>query len=190
MKWGCQQWTWADHPWSLQGSCIPLHILLSNLHLLLIQVHLREIPYQPKFYPTLSGEGETWGLLSRRTGAGAEHSSRHNRATGSARSRSMQQRLQLHFCIPTAFLEPCNSNMDPFLQYKELLKMPPAKLPMYLTFLRKLMRLNMLETKSIVFKSADWLPETNGDRSETETCFSLFSCPSPLPPREEKTSSL
>lgn len=48
----------------------------------------------------------------------------------------------------------------------------------------------MLGTKNIVFKSADWLPEMNGDRSEIETCFSLFSSPSPLPQKEEKVSLL
>lgn len=49
----------------------------------------------------------------------------------------------------------------------------------------------MLGTKNIVFKSADWLPEEmNGDSSETETCFSLLCCPSPLPQKEEKISSL
>lgn len=45
----------------------------------------------------------------------------------------------------------------------------------------------MLRTKNIVFKSADWLPEEmNGDRSETETCFSLFSSPTQLPQKEKK----
>lgn len=45
----------------------------------------------------------------------------------------------------------------------------------------------MLGTKNVVFESADWLPEEmNGDRSETETCFSLFSCPSPLSQRKKK----
>lgn len=49
----------------------------------------------------------------------------------------------------------------------------------------------MLGTKNVVFESADWLPEEmNGDRSETETCFSLFSCPSPLSQRKKKISSL
>lgn len=53
-KWGAPT---VNHPQSLQGSCIPLHIFLSNFHLSLVQVHLREIPYQPKLYPKLSGEG-------------------------------------------------------------------------------------------------------------------------------------
>jgi len=49
------------------------------------------------------------------------------------------------------------------------------------------MRLNKLGTKNTVFKSADWLPkEMNGDRSETEICFSLFSSPAPFPQKEKK----
>lgn len=157
----------------------PLHLSKQ-----LAQVHLREILYQPKFYPKLPGEG------LKHEGFPAELEkelrSRHSRSTSSARSWSVQQRL-----VPTAFLVPRNSNMDPSPQYKELLKMPPAKQPKCLTFLRKLMRLNMLGTRNIVFKSANWLPEElNGDRSKTETCFFLFSCPSPLPQREEKISSL
>lgn len=37
------------------------------------------------------------------------------------------------------------------------------------------MRLNRLRTKNTVSESEDWLPEEmNGDRSEAESCFSVF----------------
>lgn len=72
--------------------------------------------------------------------------------------------VQLHFwCHSTITHTP------PYSTRKwTLLKKPPAKQPKYLAFHSKLMRLNMLGTKNIMFKSADWLPEEmNGDRSET-----------------------
>lgn len=47
----------------------------------------------------------------------------------------------------------------------------------------------MLGTNNIVFKSADWLPqEMNGDRSETETCFSPY--PTASEGKEKKLSLL
>lgn len=63
--------------------------------------------------------------------------------------------FQLHFwCHATVTWTPPYSTGN-----CTLLKMPPAKQPKYLPFHGKLMRLNMLGTKNIVFKSADWLPE-------------------------------
>lgn len=91
--------------------------------------------------------------------------------------------------VTTAFLVPLDNNTYPSHSTRKwtLLKKPPAKQPKYLAFHRELMRLNMLGTKNTVFKSADWLPEEmNGDRSEIETCFSLFSSPTPLPHKGKK----